>query len=84
MKTLNIGLSFLFVLAALFTVKAQKHPASAVKKETIKVWGECGTCKKKIEKASLQAGAITASWDEDTKLLSVSFIGAKTNCSSRV
>jgi periplasmic mercuric ion binding protein len=79
MKTRYIVLSILFVFAALFTVKAQKYPVTAVKKENIKVWGECGMCKKKIESASVQAGAITADWNEDSKVLSVSYDFNKTN-----
>jgi periplasmic mercuric ion binding protein len=79
MKTQSIVLSFLFIFASLFTVNAQKYPVSFVKKENIKVWGECGMCKNKIEKASKQAGAVTADWNEDSKLLSVSYNPNKTN-----
>jgi periplasmic mercuric ion binding protein len=79
MKTQYIVLSFLFVFAALFTVKAQKFPVTAVKKENIKVWGECRMCKKKIENASLTAGAIKAEWNDESKILSVSYNIYKTS-----
>ena len=79
MKTQYIVLSFLFVITSLFTVNAQKGLISPVKKESIKVWGECGMCKKKIENASKAAGAITASWNEESKILSFSYNTTKTN-----
>ena len=46
---------------------------------TIKVSGNCGMCKKHIEKAAKDAGATNASWDKVTKLLTVSFDANKTN-----
>ncbi len=79
MKTQSIVLSILFVFVTLCTVKAQKYPVTALKKENIKVWGECGMCKKKIETASIQAGAVTADWNEDSKVLSVSYNTSKTS-----
>ena len=79
MKTQYIVLSFLFVLTSLFTIHAQKGDTSALKKETIKVWGECGMCKKKIENASKNAGATAADWNEDNKILTVSYNPGKTN-----
>ncbi|MEN9381619.1 MAG: hypothetical protein RI940_500 [Bacteroidota bacterium] len=45
----------------------------------IKVSGNCGMCKKHIEKAAKDAGATNASWDKVTKLLTVSFDASKTN-----
>jgi hypothetical protein len=45
----------------------------------IKVSGNCGMCKKHIEKAAKDAGATSASWDKVSKLLTVSFDAAKTN-----
>lgn len=54
---------------------AQKNTTN----ETIKVWGNCGMCQKTIEKSAKSAGASSASWNEDTKLLSVSFKSKKTS-----
>jgi mercuric ion binding protein len=45
---------------------------------TIKVSGNCGMCKKHIEKAAKDAGATTANWDKVTKILTVSFEAGKT------
>ncbi len=46
---------------------------SALTSQTIKVWGNCGMCKTKIEKAARTAGAAKASWNEETKELKVTY-----------
>ena len=71
MKALNILLS-VFFLAATFSVSAQ------TKKDTVKVWGNCGMCKKTIEKAATTAGATAVNWNTETKILSVSYDAKKT------
>lgn len=53
--------------------------AIAQKNEEIKVWGNCGMCKKVIETAATGAGASKASWSEDTKMLTVSYNAKKTD-----
>jgi hypothetical protein len=74
MKTQSLVLTtiFLFVFGS-FSF------AQNAKKESIKVWGNCGMCKKTIETAASKAGASTATWDTETKMLSVSYDGKKTN-----
>lgn len=47
--------------------------------ETIAVNGNCGMCKKHIEKSALDAGATAATWDKKTKFLSVSYDPAVSN-----
>ena len=42
-----------------------------VKVVTIKVWGECETCKVRIEKAAKLDGVTNAIWNKDTKILSL-------------
>ncbi|MDF2190270.1 heavy-metal-associated domain-containing protein [Paraflavitalea sp. CAU 1676] len=79
MKTQHIVLSLLFVVFASFSVNAQKKTDPLVKKETFKVWGECGMCKKTIEKAAKDSGATAASWDVDSKKLTVSYSTAKSS-----
>ena len=49
------------------------------KTETLKVSGECGSCKKKIESAAKKAGASFASWDVDSKELTVKYNSTSTN-----
>ncbi len=75
MKTLNIYAALLFSIFAINFSFAQ----TAVKKETIKVWGNCGMCKTTIEKAAKKAGATTANWNEDSKELKVSYAVNKTS-----
>lgn len=44
------------------------------KTETVKVWGNCGMCKKTIEKSLKDvAGVHSAVWDKKTKVLTVSY-----------
>ena len=75
MKTqLSFLVAFLFVAFSSF---AQTKPA-ATTSEKIKVWGNCGMCKTTIEKAAKSAGASTADWDEDTKILTVKYEATKT------
>lgn len=83
---------FKFVFAALltglfFTANAQTEGLSkktavsvapAAQTETFQVLGNCGMCKRTIEKAATQAGAASASWDVEKDLLTVTFDPAKT------
>ncbi|MEO6452656.1 MAG: copper chaperone [Ginsengibacter sp.] len=69
MKTLNIYAALMFILFGNGISFAQ----TSVKKETIKVWGNCGMCKKTIEKSARMGGAATAFWNEETKILKVSY-----------
>ncbi len=67
MKTLNIYAVLLFSIFAINFSFAQ----TSVKKETIKVWGNCSMCKNNIEKAAKVGGANAANWNEKTKILNV-------------
>jgi mercuric ion binding protein len=49
---------------------AQKSKSTS---ENIKVWGNCGMCKKTIETAAKSAGVTEANWNEETKILAVSY-----------
>lgn len=73
MKTLKI-FSIAFLSMACATVATAQ-----TKTETFKVSGNCGMCKAKIEKAAKEAGAKTASWDADTKIITVSYKSSSTN-----
>lgn len=67
MKTLKIlFISFLFIAIA-------QTGFAQTKTEKFKVAGECGMCKKKIEKAAKQAGATNAVWNTESKMLAVSY-----------
>lgn len=52
---------------------------TTVKTETIKVNGNCGTCKKNIENSALKAGATMANWNKNTKFLQINYDPAVTN-----
>ena len=70
MKTFQIFLfafSFLLITTTCF---AQTKTAS------FKVSGECGMCKKKIEKAAKTAGASYAMWNTESKMLTVKYKSA--------
>lgn len=70
MKTFIIILSFVLSFSS-------ASFAQTVKKETLKVNGNCDMCQSKIEKAAKSAGATTASWDVDSKVLTVAYNPAK-------
>ncbi|MFZ9388082.1 MAG: heavy-metal-associated domain-containing protein [Chitinophagaceae bacterium] len=66
----------LTLIAALFfavSLSAQE------KTETFNVAGNCGMCKTAIEKAAKQAGAKEASWNKETKQLTVTYQSSSTN-----
>lgn len=71
---MKIFLSILIIIFASSNLFAQ-----AIKEESIKVSGNCGSCKKKIEKAATAAGARFASWDKTTKILAVKYDETKTS-----
>ncbi len=73
MKALKI-----FSLAAL-SLALTTVATAQTKTETFKVSGNCGMCKTKIEKAAKDAGAKSATWDADTKNLTVSYKSSSTN-----
>ncbi|MBL7745784.1 MAG: cation transporter [Chitinophagaceae bacterium] len=60
-------------MALTVTVSAQ------TKTESFKVSGNCGMCKTKIEKAAKDAGAKDATWNADTKTLTVTYKSSTTN-----
>ena len=72
MKTLKFFFSFLFLSFSLFCL-------AQTKTEKFNVAGECGTCKKKIEKAAKSAGATYAVWNTDSKALVVKYASTSTN-----
>ncbi len=74
MKTFQSFILFLLISLVSNSVLAQQS-------ETIKVWGNCGMCKKVIETAALKAGATKANWSESTHDLQVSYKVKKTSAS---
>ncbi len=74
MKTLSM---VAVILCSIFSFN--NSSAQSVNNETIKVWGNCGMCKTKIEKAAKSAGATMANWNEESKELKVSYAVNKTS-----
>lgn len=73
MKTLKTFF-FSFLLLSISTIAFAQS-----KTDKIKVSGECGMCKSKIEKAAKSAGASYALWDVDQKVLTVKYSSNSTN-----
>ncbi|MER3499101.1 MAG: hypothetical protein C4308_10945 [Chitinophagaceae bacterium] len=73
MKTLKIFCLFIVSLAIASFSFAQERT------DKFKVAGECGMCKKKIEKSAKQAGASYAAWNTKTKELVVKYNSTSTN-----
>lgn len=70
MKTILLFSSLMLI--SLFSIAQSKT-------ESIKVWGNCGMCQKTIETAAKKAGASQVSWNEDTKMLNVTYKERKTS-----
>lgn len=68
MKTLSFVA--IMLCAQLF---GQQLFAQNATSQTIKVWGNCGMCKKRIEKSAKSAGALSADWNADKLQLLVSY-----------
>ncbi len=60
-------------------VSAQFAGAQTSIKDSVIVNGNCGMCKKTIEKSAMEAGATTAFWDRKAKVLKIEFDATKTN-----
>ena len=71
----NIFLAcFLMLSSSMFTTASAQTT-----KESIKVWGNCGMCKTRIENAAKSAGAKKASWNAETHMLDVTYKASATN-----
>jgi len=73
MKTLKIASLLSLYMAFAIVSFAQ------TKSESIPVSGNCGMCKKTIETAAKKAGATTADWNKDTKVLIIKYNSSTTN-----
>lgn len=73
-KSISLLTVLLFIGFQIGTAQNKKEQSV-----TMKVWGNCGMCKKTIEKTALANGASTASWNSETKMLDVQFASNKTS-----
>lgn len=77
MKFLNKTIMMLGIASLMFTrCDAQVNNA---KIETVKIYGNCGMCKKTIEKAGNENDKVKVDWDKDTKMATISYDSTKTN-----
>jgi len=73
MKKKVLSLVGLFLIGAM-TVFAQS------KTEKFKVYGNCGMCENRIEKAATSVDGVTAAdWNQETKMLELTYDESKTN-----
>lgn len=75
MKTIKIFATGLLIMIS-STLFAQ------TKTDTIRVWGNCGMCKKTIETATKKEGVESADWNKNTKMLTVVYDASKTTNSN--
>ena len=68
--------SIMLLLIATIALSAAK--AQDVKTDTFKVWGNCGMCKKTIEKAANVTGVQKAEWNRETKVFTLLYNPAVT------
>jgi copper chaperone CopZ len=68
--------SIMLLLIATIALSAAK--AQDVKTDTFKVWGNCGMCKKTIEKAANVNGVQKAEWNRETKVFTLVYNPAVT------
>ncbi len=74
MKT-KISLMTVIMLLGLFSFSAKE-----TKTEEFKVYGNCGMCEKRIEKAAESVKGVTkADWDKETKMITVTYDESKTD-----
>ncbi len=78
MKTLKY---FLFAMMAMFvftnSYSQTKSANTVTKTEVIKVSGNCGMCKERIESAAKMDGVSRADWNKDTKKLTLVYNPSK-------
>jgi hypothetical protein len=74
MKTQTFFLGLFILLCFSFSGFAQKAKTTT---ENMKVWGNCGMCKKTIETAAKSAGVTEANWNKETRILAVTYNTSK-------
>jgi periplasmic mercuric ion binding protein len=67
------------IVSALAVLSMSVANAQEFKTETFKVYGNCGMCEKRIEKAAKIEGVNQAEWSDETQMITISFDPAKTS-----
>lgn len=74
MKTLKLVVVAIMAMLFVTNISAQTgSKANATKTETLKVSGNCGMCKERIESAAKVEGVTKAEWDKSTKMLTLAY-----------
>jgi periplasmic mercuric ion binding protein len=69
-----------FIVSALTTMLFACNSApEGSQTEKFKVWGNCGMCKKTIERSLKQDGIYNADWDKESKMIEVEYDVKKIN-----
>ena len=76
MKSLKIGVTAIMVLLSITISNAQIKNA---KTQNVKVLGNCGMCKAKIEKAGSLKNTAIVDWNKDSKIALITYDTTKTN-----
>lgn len=66
-------MKFLLSIAILLTSTTLFAQIKNAKTETVKVYGNCGMCKTKIEKAANQKNISKADWNEETGIATITY-----------
>jgi copper chaperone CopZ len=70
---------FFFSMILTQVIFAQTATTNSLQNAQFKVLGNCGMCKKTIEKAAIEGGATTANWEVNADLLTVTYAEKKTS-----
>jgi hypothetical protein len=73
MKTIKL------LMVALISIVSVSLFAQSTKVDSVRVNGNCGMCKKTIEKAAKGSGVSAAIWNKDTKMLLLTYNPSKTS-----
>jgi copper chaperone CopZ len=85
MNSLKKIMMVALIVLSITTLNAQIKNAktdqsvSELTKQTVKILGNCGMCKKNIEKAGTIEGIVSVKWDKDTKIATLVYDAQKTN-----
>jgi periplasmic mercuric ion binding protein len=82
MKTMRVILIAMLAIFMNVTLHSQdKKQSAAVSAKTVsfKVYGNCESCKARIEKAAKVEGVSKADWNVDSKILSLTYNPSKVN-----
>ena len=72
-------INFVMVAVLLLSVSFASAQIKNSKTETVKIYGNCGMCKKTIEKAGNLKNVSKVNWNKDSKMATITFDSTQTN-----